>query len=181
MKELALHILDIAQNSIRAEATVIEITIREQIKKDLMIIEIKDNGRGMNLETLQKVEDPFFTTRNTRKVGLGISLLKAAALQCEGDFKIQSNEGKGTTLTASFKHSHIDRVPLGYIEDTLITLLMIDKEIDYIYTHYYNNNKFYLNTKEIKKILQELPITDISVIDWLKEHIKNGIMNIINT
>lgn len=181
MKELALHILDIAQNSIRAEATVIKITIWEDIKNDLFKIEIQDNGIGMDMKTLKTVEDPFFTTRTTRKIGLGISLLKAAALQSEGSFKIQSHIGEGTTLTITFRHGHIDRAPLGNIVDTLITLLMLEKDIDYIYTHYYNNNKFSLNTNEIKEVLQGVPITDIKVIDWLREYIKDGLTNIVDS
>lgn len=181
MKELALHILDIAQNSIRAEATLIEITIKEDITKDIFSIEIKDNGIGMDEETLKKVEDPFFTTRNTRKIGLGVSLLKTAALQCEGSFNILSRKGVGTILTAVFKHSHIDRAPLGHIEDTIVTLLMMEKEVDYIYNHHYNNNIFCFNTKEVKEILQGLPITDIKVIDWIRGHVADEIKNIVNS
>lgn len=180
MKELALHILDIAQNSIRAKATIIEITIWEDVKEDIFKIEIKDNGAGMDNETLKTVEDPFFTTRTTRKIGLGISLLKTAALQAEGSFNIQSKVGEGTILTIIFKHSHIDRAPLGNMIDTIITLLMLENNTDYIYTHYYNHNKFYLNTIEIKEVLKDLPITDINVIDWLRGYIKDGLENILN-
>ncbi|SNS35582.1 Histidine kinase-, DNA gyrase B-, and HSP90-like ATPase [Anaerovirgula multivorans] len=181
MKELALHILDIAQNSIRAEATLIEITIKEDITKDIFSIEIKDNGIGMDEETLKRVEDPFFTTRNTRKIGLGVSLLKTAALQCEGSFNILSKKRMGTILTVVFKHSHIDRAPLGSIEDTIVTLLMMEKEVDYIYNHHYNNNSFSFNTKEVKAILQGLPITDIKVIDWIKRHVADEIKDIVNS
>ncbi|AOY76841.1 ATP-binding protein [Clostridium formicaceticum] len=181
MKELALHILDIAENAIKAEANLIEITIWEDIAKDLLTIEIKDNGIGMDEETVKKAENPFFTTRTTRKVGLGISLFKAAALQCDGSFKIYSIKGKGTTVTTVFKHSHIDRAPLGRIEDTLITLLMREKEIDYIYTHYYNLEKFYIDTREVKDLLKEVPITNLQVVEWLRQYIKEGLANFVKS
>lgn len=181
MKELALHILDIAQNSIRAEATLIEITIDEDTLKDIFFIEIKDNGKGMDEETLRKVEDPFFTTRNTRKIGLGISLLKTAALQCSGNFNIASKKEEGTIVTVVFQHSHIDRAPLGHMADTIVTLLMMEREVDYIYNYHYNNSQFSFNTKEIKEILQGVPITDIKVIDWIREYIVDGMKNIVKS
>ncbi|SDK58792.1 ATP-binding protein [Natronincola ferrireducens] len=181
MKELALHILDLVQNSIKAEASLVEITVCEDIIEDLMTIKIIDNGVGMDEDTLKKVEDPFFTTRTTRKVGLGISLFKAAAVQCNGSFKIDSEKGKGTRLEATFQYSHIDRAPLGSIEDTIATLLMTENDMDYIYTHYYNNNSFCLNTREVKKILKGLPISDIRVIEWMREYIKKELLNIVKT
>lgn len=180
MKELALHILDIAQNSIRAGATLIEIIINEDLLQDTLTIEIRDNGNGMDQETLKRVEDPFFTTRTTRKVGLGISLLKSAAIRCEGEFKIQSVEGEGTVVKAVFKHSHIDRAPLGNIAETIAILLLMEREVDYLYTHYYNNKSFSFSTVDIKKVLKELPITDYHVIDWVKKYIKDGIEEIVN-
>ncbi len=178
MKELALHILDIAQNSINAEATLIEITIIEDTQNDIFMLEIKDNGRGMKEETLKKVDNPFFTTRTTRKIGLGISLLKAAALQSEGSFNIVSKQGEGTIVRASFKHSHIDRMPLGHIDDTFAILLMVENEIDYIYTHCHNDNKYSINTYDIKKILGQVPIRNPDVIDWVRRDIKDGIKKI---
>ncbi|SES75274.1 Histidine kinase-, DNA gyrase B-, and HSP90-like ATPase [Natronincola peptidivorans] len=180
MKELALHILDIVQNSVRADASIIEITVREDIQRDILMISIKDNGKGMDEETLKKVEDPFFTTRTTRKIGLGISLFKTAALQCNGSFNLVSKQGEGTCLTAAFQYSHIDRAPLGNIVDTLVTLLMMEKEIDYRYVHYYKNNQFSFDTHEIKKVLDGVPITDINVVEWIKEYITEGLKEIVN-
>ncbi|AKL95080.1 histidine kinase [Clostridium aceticum] len=179
MRELALHILDIVENAVKAEASLIEITIWEDIAKDLFTIEIKDNGIGMDEDTMKKVEDPFYTTRTTRKIGLGISLFKAAALQCGGSFKIYSLKGKGTTINTVFKHSHIDRAPLGHIEDTFVTSLMTEKEVDYIYTHYYNLDKFSIDTREVKEILKDMSISDPQVIRWLREYIRENIAKLV--
>ncbi len=178
MKELALHILDIVQNSIRAEATIIEIIVEENTIKDILSIRIKDNGRGMDKTLIKKVEDPFFTTRTTRKIGLGISLLKFATLQSGGSFNIESKKGKGTMLTANFKHSHIDRAPLGRIDETIATLLMIEDKCEFVYTHYYNHKKFQLDSRDIKKALGEVSISNYRVINWVKEQIIKGLKDI---
>ena len=130
MKELSLHILDIAQNSINALANIIRITVKEDTSRDELIILVEDNGQGMDKETINKVKDPFFTSRNTRKVGLGIPLLQAAAKRCGGDLKIQSEPGKGTRVTAYFIDSHIDRAPLGNLCDTLLSLIVCNELID---------------------------------------------------
>lgn len=179
MKELALHILDIAQNSIHAQATEIEITVIEDTNKDELKIEIRDNGIGMDGEMLKKVLDPFVTTRTTRKVGLGLSLFKAAAQRCEGDLIIDSKKGKGTVVTATFKHSHIDRAPLGNMADTIISLILSNENIDYIYTHFLNNEKFFLSTKDIKKALGNLSITEVEVLSWLREYINEGLNDLV--
>ena len=113
MRELSLHILDIAQNSIKAEAECLRIAVIEDLINDKLTIKIKDDGTGMDADTVKKVVDPFYTTRTTRKVGLGIPLFKLSAEQCGGYFEIKSQLGIGTEITAVFKHSHIDRVPLG--------------------------------------------------------------------
>lgn len=175
MRELSLHILDIAQNSIVAEADEIRIAIIEDFAEDRLAICIKDDGKGMDSETLKKVVDPFYTTRTTRKVGLGIPMFKAAAEQCEGQFSITSNLGVGTDITAEFKHSHIDRMPLGNMSDTLITIINSNEKIDLMYTHKIENEKFTLSTKEIKKTLGELPITNLDVLIWLRDYIKENL------
>ena len=119
MKELSLHILDIAQNSVKAGATLIQITIEEDTVADTLRITVADNGCGMDKDLLQRVRDPFTTTRTTRKVGMGIPLLEAAAVQCGGGLDIQSQPGVGTTLTAWFGLSHIDRAPVGDMPGTM--------------------------------------------------------------
>ncbi|MBN2604983.1 MAG: ATP-binding protein [Bacilli bacterium] len=178
MNELSLHILDICQNSIKANASLIQIIIEENTFLNQYKIIIKDNGYGMNKKTLSSVADPFFTTRLTRKVGLGISLFKMAAEMTEGSFVIESEENIGTVITAYFSHNHIDRAPLGDIEETMSILILNEKGIDIYYEHNYNDKTFIFDTREIKKVLEDIPLTDYSVIMWIKNNIKNGIENI---
>ena len=135
MEDLSLHILDVVENSIAAGASKIEVKITEDQASDLLVIEIKDDGRGMDKETLDKVLDPFYTTRTTRRVGMGLSLLAQAAEDSNGNFKINSKVGVGTKIKASFQYSHIDRKPIGDMKTTFITLLMSYPEINFIYTH----------------------------------------------
>lgn len=178
MEDLSLHILDIVENSIIAGANRIEIRILEDLEKDILSIEIKDNGKGMSEEVLKKVTDPFYTTRTTRRVGLGLSFLDQSAKEAEGDLTITSEEGEGTTLHAYFKHSHIDRKPLGNIVDTLITLIAGSPDIDFLYEHRRNGNTYFLDTKEIKAELEEIPINSAEVIKIIREDIQNGLKDL---
>lgn len=150
MEDLSLHILDIVENSIEAKASKIRIKINEDIKRDLLTIEIKDNGKGMDEETLKKAIDPFYTTRSTRRVGLGLPLLAQATKESGGNFEIKSKAGKGTEIKATFQHSHIDRKPLGDINSTLTTLMIAHPEIDFIYEYQNAETKFSLDTSKIK-------------------------------
>ncbi|GAB6106334.1 ATP-binding protein [Fusibacter bizertensis] len=179
MRELSLHILDIAQNSIKAEAECLRIVVIENLETDRLTIKIKDDGIGMDSETVRKVIDPFYTTRTTRKVGLGIPLFKLSAEQCGGYFEIKSQLGSGTEITAVFQHSHIDRVPLGDMPETIITIINACENMDLVYTHTFNNETFTLNTKEIKKLLDGVPINNLDVIKWLREYISEGLAEII--
>lgn len=181
MRELSLHILDIAQNSIKAEAETLRIAIIEDMAEDKLIIKIKDDGTGMDFETVEKVVDPFYTSRTTRKVGLGIPLFKSSAEQCGGYFEIHSQLGVGTEIVAAFKHSHIDRVPLGNMPETIVTILNACDHMDLIYTHCYNGNKFTLNSKEIKKLLDGVPISNIDVIKWLRDYITEGLQEMYSS
>ena len=151
MEDLSLHILDVVENSIEANASKIKIKINEDIKKDILIIEIKDNGKGMDEETLKIVTDPFYTTRTTRNVGLGLSLLVQATKESNGNFEIKSKINKGTEIKATFQYSHIDRKPLGDIKNTLMTLMIAHPEINFIYEYQDAENKYYLDTNEIIK------------------------------
>lgn len=178
MNELSLHILDICQNSIKADANLIRIVIEEDIKNDYYKIIIQDNGHGMSKKTLSEVSDPFFTTRSTRKVGLGVSLFKMAAEMCNGNFSVDSTINKGTLVTAFFEHSHLDRAPLGDIGETIMILILNEKDIDIYYEHIYNDKKYIFDTKEIKKVLGGIPFTEYSVILWIKDNIFNGIMDL---
>lgn len=178
MKELSLHILDIVQNSVRAQASLIEIEIIEDSKKDRIEINISDNGKGMDEDAVKKIYDPFFTTRTTRDVGLGIPLLVQAAKNSEGDLSINSKVGKGTTVKATFVKSHIDRAPIGNMSDTMISLILPNPKIDFIYRHIVNDKIFLLDTREIKRRLQDIPITHPSVLNWINKFINNGLKQI---
>lgn len=178
MKELSLHILDLAENSTKANANLIKITIEENLEKDILILSIEDNGVGMENELLKKVTDPFVTTRKTRKVGLGLSLMKSAALRCEGDFKITSQKGIGTSVYCSFKHSHIDRAPLGNMGETIASIINYNSGIDLYYKHIFNNRQFEFDTREVKKILDEVDIRSNEIILWIKAYINEKIKEI---
>lgn len=150
MEDLSLHILDIAENSIRAEASKIEIRVIEDIERDLLTIEIEDNGQGMDEETVKKVLDPFFTTKTTRKVGLGLPLLSQAARESGGDIEIESKVGKGTRVKATFRYSHIDCKPLGNMEATLRTLIVGNPEVDFIYEHKKGEQEYRVDTRKLR-------------------------------
>jgi hypothetical protein len=150
VEDLSLHILDIVENSIGAKASRIEIKVMEDIRKDLLTIEIKDNGQGIDEETIKKVLDPFFTTRTTRRVGLGLPLLSQAARESGGNIEIESEVGRGTGVKATFGYSHIDRKPLGSMETTIATLVAGNPEIDFIYEHKKDGSEYRLDTAEIR-------------------------------
>jgi len=178
MKELSLHILDLGQNSITANANLIDIIIEENLESDFLHIEVIDDGVGMDQSFLKEVENPFVTTRETRKVGLGISLMKSAAMRCGGDFKIQSEKGKGTKITCSFKHSHIDRAPLGKLGETIVSFINSRDSIDVVYRHILDGEKFTFDSREIREVLGELPLTNTEVLLWIKDHINDNIRSL---
>ena len=171
MTEISLNILDIAENSTRAEATLVEITVETSTVKDTLAITIKDNGKGMSKEQIAAVEDPFFTTRTTRKVGLGVPFFKQAALMTGGSFSIDSTLGKGTTVKAIFTLSHIDRMPLGDITSTIHTLITFHTQTDFIYTYSYDNKGFTLDTREMKEILGDIPFDVPEISNYIKEYL----------
>jgi K+-sensing histidine kinase KdpD len=151
LEDLSLHILDIAENSIAANASRIEIKVIEDVKNDSLTIEITDNGKGMDEETVKHVLDPFFTTRTTRRVGLGLPFLAQAARESGGDIEIKSSPGRGTKVKATFQYSHIDRKPLGDLEGTLTTLIAGNPRIDFVYEHQKGKKRIHLDTRELKE------------------------------
>jgi len=179
MDELSLNILDIAQNSIAADATLVEIDVEEDFGSDRLVISVKDNGKGMSEDFLQAVEDPFTTTRTTRKIGLGISFFKEAAEITGGSVKIKSELGVGTIITADFVLSHIDRQPLGSLTQTLITLVSLNTEIDFIFRYAVNKNEFVFSTQEVKELLgDDAALNSPSVVIFLTEYISEHILNL---
>ncbi|MEA2095380.1 MAG: ATP-binding protein [Candidatus Cloacimonadota bacterium] len=150
MEDLSLHILDVVENSIEANASKIVIKIVEEKSNDLLVVEIKDNGRGMNKEIINKVLDPFYTTRTTRNVGMGLSLLAQAAKESNGDFEIISKVNVGTEVKATFQYNHIDRKPIGDMKNTLITLMLSHPEINFVYEHQDDDGNYILDSKELR-------------------------------
>ena len=178
MKELSLHILDIAKNSVKAKASVIEIIISEDEETNLLTIEIKDNGCGMSKEFLETVRDPFSTTRTTRKVGMGIPLFEAAAVQCGGYVDITSEEGVGTEFKVVFEYNHIDRAPLGDMPGTMQVLISGSPEIDFIYRHEKNGKVFNMDTRELRQVLGEVPLDTPDVLAWIDGFIQEGLLEL---
>ena len=171
MRELSLNVLDIVQNSITAKASLIEIELIEDINDDILKINIFDNGKGMTEEQIKSVTDPFYTTRTTRKIGLGIPLFKMAAEMSGGTFKIESTVGVGTKIYTSYIHSSIDRMPVGNINETVSMLIRMNPDIDFIYTHSYNEKSYSIDTRELRAQLDDIPLDTPDVIDWINEYL----------
>ena len=175
MEDISLHILDIAENSIRAGATRIEIILTRDAENDLLCVEVNDDGRGMDRETLAKVRDPFFTTKG-KKTGLGIPLLAQAAELTGGKFAVDSAPGKGTRVAVTFKWSHVDRPAIGSMTDTLLTLMAGNPDKDLVYEERDGDRTFRFDTREVKNDLDDVPINTPAALeairDLLKKHIQ---------
>lgn len=180
MKELSLNILDIAKNSVKAKATLIEIDLLEN--DDTLIVTITDNGCGMKEEMLRNVTDPFCTTRTTRKVGMGLPLYKLCAEQTGGSLSIESRhidefpENHGTKVVATFKKNHIDYTPLGDIISSIVTLIQgLDENCDLLFTHTIGEKQIRLYTKELKEVLgEDVPLSNPEVVLWIQEFLKEN-------
>lgn len=169
MEDLSLHILDIVENSTMAGATLVRIDILEDAKNNVLQITIEDNGRGMDPEMLEKIRDPFVTTRTTRSVGLGLSLLEQAAQETGGNMAITSNAGRGTTVKATFQTDHIDRKPMGDMGATLTALIAGNPEVDFIYSNNLDNELMELDTRELRAELgDDVPMNDPVVLKFLR-------------
>ena len=178
-RDLSQHILDIAENGTNAGATLLYIDIQEYLAADRLTITVRDNGCGMDDETLKRVVDPWFTTRTTRSVGLGIPFFKQAAEMCGGDFDIQSVPGQGTTTRATFQHSNIDRPPLGDIVGTLLCLIVGYPDVDWNYHHQIDDREFSLETHEIREILgDDVPLSDPEVLAFLRGTLEEGLASL---
>ena len=175
MRELSLHILDVVENGITARASCIWIQVEEDHRTDQLKIVIRDNGHGMPVEKMQNINDPFITTRTTRRVGLGLSLLAAATERCEGTLQVDSSPGKGTSIAAIFQYSHIDRAPLGDMAATITTLIIGNPGIDFVYDHRINGKEFSMDTREIRSEMEDLSLSDPVVIHHLAESIRSSL------
>ncbi len=171
MRELSLNILDVAQNSITAGASLITIEVNENTVDHTLLIGIYDDGCGMSEEQVKSVIDPFFTTRTTRKVGMGIPLFKMAAEQTGGGLEIKSELGVGTRVTATFKTDSVDFTPLGDVASTVQMLITMNTDRDFLYKLTVDGKEFIADTREIKGILGDVPLDTYEVSQWLKDFI----------
>lgn len=184
MQDISLHLLDILENSIRAKALNVWIEINVFEKDNLLQIIVKDDGFGMDAETLKSAQDPFYTSKEERvkKVGLGIPLFKENAERCDGRFLMESKVGKGTKLIAEFAADHIDRMPLGMISDTILTTILGHENTD-LHLKLHRTKKddkkldFKFSTVLVKKELGDIPLTYPDVITFLNEMLNEGIKN----
>jgi hypothetical protein len=178
LREISLHILDIAENSVAAQAKNILISVDEDTLSDRLRISIQDDGKGMDEDMLARVTDPFTTTRTTRKVGLGIPLLKEAAEACNGFLKIFSQPGRGTTITVEFELNHIDRMPLGNLNDTFFSLFIAFPQIHWVFKYYRDGDGFYFDDVDMKKELNGVSLTEPPVLLFFRDIFEKGIFNV---
>lgn len=178
MRELSLHLLDIAENSIAAEAKTVEITVMEDSRSDRLVLSVGDDGRGMDAATAARVVDPFVTSRTTRKVGLGIPLLKEAAEACEGWLHLSSTVGVGTKLEVEFQRSHIDRMPLGDLVTTITNLVIANPEVHFILKYKNDDYEYLFDDELIKQELQDIPLSDPAVISFLRTELEVGVQQL---
>src|SRR5690349_20314044 len=183
MREIALHLLDIAENSVAAESKNISVHVREDLLHDRLSASVIDDGRGMDAETVERVQDPFYTTRTTRNVGLGIPLLKEAAEMADGSFSLQSEPGNGAWVEAEFRHSHIDRMPIGDLASTFLTLLITLPQIDWTFlyrvTEKTNQSRdFLFASAEFKSELGDISLTEPEVLTFLRGVFEEGIESV---
>ncbi len=179
LRDISLHIMDLCENSIKAQASRIDILIKVDFDKDELIVSITDNGVGMDSEMLSKVVDPFTTGRTTRNVGLGIPFFKQACEMTGGHVEIASRRNEGTTITGKMVVSHIDRLPLGDIGETFQTLILSKPDIDYVLRLENSEESVEISTREIKIELEDVPITAYEVLIWLKNLVNTKVFEIL--
>ncbi len=173
MRELALNVMDVAQNSISAKADLIRLTVEEDTTADRLTIRLEDNGCGMTPEQVKSVVDPFYTTRTTRKVGLGVPLFKMEAEMTGGSFSVWSQKGEGTALTAVFVPSHVDMIPLGDMAGTVRLLITCNPDLDFVYTRSRDGRSFTLDTRELRAVLGgEVALSEPEVSEWIASYLQ---------
>lgn len=175
MKDISYHIMDIVQNSLNAGAKTITVDILQESSGGRLTLRITDDGRGMSGELLRQVTDPFFTTSVTKKVGLGLPLLKQNAELTGGTFSITSEVNKGTTVTAVFNSNHIDMIPMGDMAVTFKMLIAANPDRDFVYNHRYNNHGFCMDTRVVRTELGEVPLNHAEVLDYLSGFIYSNL------
>lgn len=178
MREIALHLLDIAENSVAAGAKFIQVSVEEDLQNDRLRVTVQDDGKGMSEQLVARLCDPFVTSRTTRKVGLGIPLLKAAAEASNGGLSVFSEPGFGTRLEAEFQRSHIDRMPLGDLAGTMLTLTVGFPDIHWVFQYQAGRAEFTFDDQLVKQELGEIPLTEPPVLAYLREVIQAGIYSV---
>lgn len=175
MKELSLNILDVAENSVKAGATLTQILLTEQ--GQVLTLEIVDDGCGMSDDAVKSVIDPFYTTRTTRKVGMGIPLLKLACEQAGGELTITSTTEEanpadhGTHVTATFNMDHIDFTPIGDVSATVLTLIQGHPDTDFLFVHQKEGCVVKLDTRELREVLEDVPLNSYDVMEWIRAYV----------
>ena len=175
MKELAMHVYDLMENSTAANSTEVKLTIRDSLKDNIYAFTIEDNGKGMTPEFMAKVTDPYTTSRTTRKVGLGLPLIKMNTENCGGGMKLQNEVGKGTRLDFWFQHNHWDRPPMGDLAGTIVMLCAAHEDIHIIYKHITDEGEFVFDTDEIHEALDGMSMNDVKVMGWLKDMVQENL------
>lgn len=181
MRELALHLLDIVENSISARAETVQILVQEDHAADRLVMSVIDDGCGMDAEMVARVTDPFVTSRTTRKVGLGLPLLKAAAEACQGGLTVESEVGRGTCVSVAFQLSHIDRMPMGNLAATLLTLIVGSPQVHWIFRYAVDEQTFLFDDQPIKETLDGIPLSEPGVLAYLRESLETGIASLHGT
>jgi len=176
MNDLSMHILDIIQNSLSAGATTIELVVCEDVINNLLTIVIQDNGKGMSPEQVAKVTDPFFTSRTTRKVGMGLPLYRQSAEQSDGALKVESKVGVGTTVTATFRYDHLDRPPMGNLANAVVLMISANPNHLFRFTYTYNDKSYSIDTQEINLALDGMPIHEMQVIRMIQQIIEENML-----
>jgi hypothetical protein len=178
LRELALHIMDLIENGLNAGATLIELMVNEDRSANRLTITIRDNGHGITEKLVNEVMSPFFTTRTTRRVGLGLSLFREASRRCEGSFELKSEEGKGTEVSATFRRNHIDLAPLGDMGSTLSCLIMGNPGVDFLYLHRVDDRTFALDTRQVKVELEGVDINEPEVVQYIGALVNESLLEL---
>ncbi len=174
-----MNVLDVAQNSVAAGAKLIRISLEVDDARERLVLTIEDDGKGMTEETISRVTDPFYTTRTTRKVGLGLPFLKMAAEMTGGAFSIRSQPGRGTCVQAEFGLHHIDRAPVGDMASTVAGLIQCSPDIDFVYIVRAAGDRFCADTREMRAVLGDVPLSEPGVAQWIREFIEENTQPIL--
>jgi anti-sigma regulatory factor (Ser/Thr protein kinase) len=172
MEDLSLHILDIAENSINAGARNISIVVEEELHLDRLTIEIADDGKGMSAEVAERAADPFYTTRKTRRIGMGLALLKEAAAMANGRLEIRSLPNSGTTIRATFQLNNIDRKPLGNMAETITALLATENQVDILYRHSRGGKSVVFDSKHVQSQLGDILLNSTEALSLVRTYLE---------